>query len=121
EGAPTDLAGVNSAIERNRSDIANIREFVILLRRDQVALRDRVSALEASDAQQAAAISDLQDRVTALEENPLGISGTISVTFFVGRTLGDPFDVDRVYGLNNMRNMGASIFSSGAQELDGDA
>src|SRR5690606_29146111 len=48
----TDLAGVNAAIERNRSDIANIREFVILLRRDQVALRDRVAALEASDAAQ---------------------------------------------------------------------
>src|SRR5690606_33663706 len=52
----TDLAGVNAAIERNRSDIANIREFVILLRRDQVALRDRVSALEASDAAQNEAI-----------------------------------------------------------------
>src|SRR5690606_14233259 len=74
-GAPVDLAGVNGAIERNRSDIANIREFVILLRRDQVALRDRVSALEASDAEQSAAIASLEERVTALEENPLGISG----------------------------------------------
>ncbi|HZJ09249.1 MAG TPA: S-layer homology domain-containing protein, partial [Trueperaceae bacterium] len=116
----TDLAGVNAAIERNRSDIANIREFVILLRRDQVALRDRVSALEASDASQNAAIASLGDRVTALETNPLGLTGSISVNYFVGRVLGDPFDVDRVYGLNNDRSMGASTFSSGADELDGD-
>lgn len=116
-----DLSGVNSAIERNRSDIANIREFVILLRRDQVAIRDRVSALEASDAAQDAAIADLQDRVTELEENPLGISGSISVNYYVGRTLGAyDFDVDRVYGLNNARDMGASVFSTGAAELDGD-
>ena len=120
EGAPTDLAGVNAAIERNRSDIANIREFVILLRRDQVALRDRVAALEASDAEQAAAIADLQDRVTALEENPLGISGTISVDYYVGRTTGLLFDIDRAYGLNNERDMGASVFSSGVAEVNGD-
>ncbi len=117
----TDLAGVNAAIERNRSDIANIREFVILLRRDQVALRDRVSALEASDAAQNEAIASLEDRVTALETNPLGITGSISVEYFVGRVLGNPFDVDRVYGLNNDRDMGASIFSSGVKDLDGDA
>lgn len=121
EGAPTDLSGVNTAIERNRSDIANIREFVILLRRDQVALRDRVSALEASDAAQEAAISDLQGRVTALEENPLGISGTISLRYYVGRTLGYDFDIDRAYGLNNTKKMSASVFSTGADELDGDA
>lgn len=119
-GAPVDLAGVNSAIERNRSDIANIREFVILLRSSQVALRDRVSALEASDVAQNAAIADLQDRVTALEENPLGISGTITAKYYVGRVIGDPFDVDRAYGLNSLRNMGASVFSTGAAELDGD-
>ena len=116
-----DLSGVNSAIERNRSDIANIREFVILLRRDQVALRDRVSALEASDAAQDAAIADLQARVTELEENPLGISGTISVNYFVGRTLGAyDFDVDRAYGLNNVRSMGASVFSTGVREYNND-
>ncbi len=116
-----DLSGVNSAIERNRSDIANIREFVILLRRDQVALRDRVSALEASDAAQDEAIADLQARVSELEENPLGISGSIAVRYFVGRTLGAyDFDVDRVYGINARRNMGASVFSTGAAELDGD-
>ncbi|MDT3681281.1 MAG: S-layer homology domain-containing protein [Truepera sp.] len=118
--APVDLAGVNSAIERNRSDIANIREFVILLRSSQVALRDRVSALEASDAAQNNAIADLQDRVTALEENPLGISGSITAKYYVGRTIGEEFDVDRAYGLNAMRhNMGASVFSTGAKDLDG--
>ncbi len=114
-----DLSGVNAAIERNRSDIANIREFVILLRRDQVALRDRVSALEASDAAQDAAIADLQSRVQALEENPLGINGNIAVRYYVGRIIDYRFDVDRVYGINNARNMGASVFSTGAAELSG--
>ncbi|MFA5552778.1 MAG: hypothetical protein WDA03_14330, partial [Trueperaceae bacterium] len=116
-----DLSGVNSAIERNRSDIANIREFVILLRRDQVAIRDRVSAIEASDAAQDAAIADLQARVTELEENPLGISGSIFVRYRAGRTLGGYlFDVDRVYGNNNARNMGRSVFSSGIAEYNDD-
>src|SRR5690606_20517527 len=45
-GVPADLS---DRVARNTADIANIREFVILLRRDQVALRDRVSALEAGD------------------------------------------------------------------------
>jgi len=122
-GAPVvsgDSAALADAIERNRSDIANLREFVILLNRNQVALRDRVAALEASDAEQSAAIAALEDRVTALEENPLGITGSITVEYFVGRVLGDPFDIDRVYGLNNERDMGRSVFSSGAAELDGD-
>src|SRR5690606_1776931 len=118
-----DNAALAAAIERNRSDIANLREFVILLRRDQVALRDRVAALEASDAEQSAAIASLEERVTALEENPLGITGSITVAYFVGRVRGAPVDVDRVYGLNNERTMasGASVFSSGAAELDGDS
>ena len=115
-----DNAALAAAIERNRSDIANLREFVILLRRDQVALRDRVAALEASDAEQSAAIASLEERVTALEENPLGITGSISLHYQVGRVDGVPFDVDRVYGLNNMRNMGASVFSTGSEDLNDD-
>src|SRR5690606_22197611 len=50
-----------------------------------------------------------------------GISGSISVNYYVGRVLGNPFDVDRAYGLNNDRDMGASVFSTGAAELDGDS
>ena len=112
-----DLSGVQGDIQRNSSDIANIREFVILLRRDQVALRDRVSALESSDQQQSKDIASLQKRVTALESNPLGISGSIELSYFVGRVSNYAFDVDRAYGIGQMRDMGASIFSSGAKEL----
>jgi uncharacterized coiled-coil protein SlyX len=107
-----------SGIERNAGDIANIREFVILLRRDQVALRDRVSALEAADAEIMASVSDLEARVTALETNPLGFSGSIALEYYVGRTLGAyDFDVDRVYGANAPRSMGNSHFSTGV--IDG--
>ncbi|MDZ7799499.1 MAG: S-layer homology domain-containing protein [Trueperaceae bacterium] len=105
-------------VAANESDIANIREFVILLRRDQVALRDRVSALEASDEQQSADIADLQERVTALEDNPLQISGTIELDYFVGRPGGDgqEFDIDRAFGVGFERSMGQSTFSSGTDE-----
>ncbi len=117
EAAPVDLSG----IARNAGDIANIREFVILLRRDQVALRDRVSALEAADEELAASVSDLEARVTALETNPLGFSGSIELEYYVARTLGAfAFDVDRVYGANAPRSMGNSYFSTGSDELNDD-
>ena len=114
---PFDPSGLQAGIDRNAGDIANIREFVILLRRDQVALRDRVAALEAADAATAEAISDLDDRVAALERTALQISGSISLTYNVNRFAGCVadcgFDVDRVYGLGFPRNMGASFVSSG--------
>jgi hypothetical protein len=113
----------DEAIARNASDIANIRQFVILLRRDQVGIRDRVSALEESDAAQAASITDLTDRVTALEDNPFGLTGTIDFEYFVGRL--NPgaingFDFDRAYGLNGKRAMDPSVFSSGNVNHDDD-
>ena len=125
QGMGTDTSGLASQddLAALEGDIANIREFVILLRRDQVALRDRVSGLEASDEQQTADIADLQARVTELEENPLGISGTIDLEYFVGRSsgAGDEFDIDRAYGIGMMRDIGPSVFSSGTDpELAGD-
>lgn len=115
--AAVDLSGLEAGIATNAGDIANIREFVILLRRDQVALRDRVSALEAADAEIAASVADLEARVTALETNPLGFSGQINLSYFVGRTLGAyDFDVDRVYGANADRSMGNSAFSTGTRD-----
>ncbi len=118
-GGTVDLSGVQGDIQRNSSDIANIREFVILLRRDQVALRDRVSALEAGSTKQAADIAALDKRVTALESNPLAISGSIDLSYYVGRIQGSPFDVDRAYGIGQSRDMGASIFSTGTEDYDG--
>ena len=111
-----------SGIDRNAGDIANIRDFVILLRRDQVALRDRVTALEASGAATAASVEGLEARVAALEAKPfLEISGEIELDYMVGRTIGTyDFDVDRVYGLNAGRDIGASFFSTGSAELNAD-
>jgi len=111
-----------SGIDRNAGDIANIRDFVILLRRDQVALRDRVTALEASGAATAESVAGLEARVAALEAKPfLEISGEIELDYMVGRTIGTyDFDVDRVYGLNAGRDIGASFFSTGSAELNAD-
>ena len=124
DGAPQimGLEELRGQVQRNTNDIANIREFVILLRRDQVALRDRVAALEASDAIQAAAIADLQERVTAIEENPLGFTGTIEIEYDVVR-ISPPgaaftaFDIDRAYGQGLPRER-QSFFSSGEAEED---
>src|SRR5690625_2721479 len=44
-------------------------------------------------------ISDLQDRVTALEGNPLGLSGSIEVNYRVERFVNHGFDVDRIFGI----------------------
>ncbi len=112
-----DPSGLQAGIDRNAGDIANIREFVILLRRDQVALRDRVAALEAADAATAEAIADLDARVATLERTALQISGSISLVYNVNRFAGCVtdcgFDVDRVYGLGFRRDMGASFVSTG--------
>lgn len=118
-GVPGDLL---DRVARNEADIANIREFTILLRRDQVALTDRVAALEASDAIQAAELATLDERVTALENNPLGLTGSITVAYRVERLagFGESFDVDRAFGLNADRDMGQSTFSSGTRDLNRD-
>jgi hypothetical protein len=117
-------ADLQAQVDRNTADIANIREFVILLRRDQVALRDRVAALEASDAAQQASIDDLTARVTALEEDLFTVTGSIEVTYKAYRLsgAGGPFDSDRVWGLNNRAkwNDGTSRFSSGTDDVDDD-
>ena len=119
-----------SQVDRNANDIANLREFVILLRRDQVALRDRVAALEASDADQNARLDDLEGRVTSLEETQVTFSGTLALEYNVSRLSGAnvAFDVDRIWGLNNERAIiatqfaeeGASPFSTGDNDFDDD-
>lgn len=117
-----DTSGLADQVARNTNDIANLREFVILLRRDQVALRDRVAALEAADAEQNARIDDLDARLTKVEEDLLVVSGSIGLTYSVGRLSGSevPFDVDRIFGLNNDRDMGPSIFGGNAADLNDD-
>ena len=119
EGLPS---GLLDRLSRNESDIANIREFVILLRRDQVALRDRVAALEASDADQAAAIADLDTRLTSVEDQLITFSGSIGLTYEVGRLSGDAtaFDVDRIFGLGLERSLADSTFSTGSDDLNDD-
>ena len=98
-GAP-DVSGLES-------DIANIREFVILLRRDQVALRDRVAALES----QLARLDDIEARLAAVEEQSLTFSGSIGIAYDVSRLSGAeiPFDVDRIFGIGLDRQFGVMI------------
>jgi hypothetical protein len=120
---PFDPSGLQAGIDGNAGDIANIREFVILLRRDQVAMRDRISALEAADAATSEAIAGLDARVATLERTALQISGSISLVYNVNRfaacVVDCGFDVDRVYGLGFRRDMGASFVSTGTNPTDG--
>ena len=109
-------------IARNTADIANIREFVILLRRDQVALRDQIAAIEESDAQQNERLSGLEERVSTLEDQAITFNGSIGLEYEVGRLSGDSvaFDVDRIFGIGQERELTASIFSSGTDDYDDD-
>lgn len=114
--------GFLDTIEQNTGDIANLREFVVLLRRDQVATAERVTALEASDTTQNEQLADLQTRVTALEESQVAFSGSIGLEYEVGRLSGDevPFDVDRIFGVGLDREEAPSTFSSGTSDLNDD-
>ncbi len=113
DDAVAQMAASAAQGQRNANDIANIREFVILLRRDQVAMRSRIAALEASGSANTEAISALTGRVDKIENNLFQINGSISLEYYVGRLDGSAFDSDRTWGLNNMRDIGASGFSSG--------
>lgn len=119
--APAPAAVDVSGIASNASDIGNIREFVITLRRDQVAIGERVSALEASDAANSAAITSLEGRVTTLESNVFDVSGTLGFDFDVVRTggAGEMFDIDRAFG-DGFTAGGVSAFSTGTFDDDDD-
>lgn len=112
------LAGRLAAVE---NDIANIREFAILLRRDQVALRNQVAGLSDTVDQHSEDIADLQARVTELERNAISFSGSITVSYRIDRLsgAGNQFDVDRAYGVGMPRAMGSgSTFTTGARNTD---
>src|SRR5690625_2795085 len=116
EERPLGDASLASRLAAAESDIANIREFVILIRREQVAMRGQVAALEEQVDANTGDIADLQERVAALEENMITFDGSISVNYRIDRMSGDgnDFDVDRAYGFGLGRSMGdGSVFSTG--------
>ncbi|ADI13180.1 S-layer homology domain-containing protein [Truepera radiovictrix] len=114
--------GFLEQIEQNTGDIANLREFVVLLRRDQVATTERVAALEASDAEQSARLDDLETRVTELEATAVAFSGSIGLEYDVRRLSGAeiPFDTDRIFGVGLEREEAPSFFTTGAADLNDD-
>ena len=116
EGAPLSDATLAARLATAENDIANIREFVILIRRDQVAMRGQIAALEGRVDTNTADIADLQDRVALLEENMITFDGSITVAYRIDRMSGTelPFDVDRAFGVGMGRAMGTgSTFSTG--------
>lgn len=100
-------------IDQNTSDIANLREFVVLLRRDQVGLTERVATIEENDTGQNARLDELENRVTTLEESQVAFGGSIGLNYDVSRLSGDevPFDVDRIFGVGLTRAQPVSIFN----------
>ncbi|MFG0252111.1 MAG: S-layer homology domain-containing protein, partial [Phycisphaerales bacterium JB038] len=116
EDAPTGDASLAARVSAAENDIANIREFVILIRRDQVAMRGQIAALEGQVGTNTADIADLRERVGVLEENMITFDGSITVSYRLDRTSGGPdFDVDRAYGVGLGRSLpgGSSVFSTG--------
>ena len=100
-------------IVQNTSDIANLREFVVLLRRNQAGLTERVATIEESDTAQNARLDDIDTRVAALEQAAVAFSGSIGLKYDVGRLSGAevPFDVDRIFGVGQERAQSESYFS----------
>ena len=100
-------------IAQNTSDIANLREFVVLLRRNQAGLTERVATIEESDTAQNARLDDVDKRVTALEQAGIAFSGSIGLKYQLSRLSGAsvPFDVDRIFGIGQKREQPGTIFS----------
>ena len=126
-GDPAAATEMMGSLDQNTSDIANLREFVVLLRRDQVGITDRVATLEESDTAQSARLDDIETRVTALEESQVAFGGSIGLKYDVGRLSStvaggpaDPFDVDRIFGVGLERPVTESVFSTGNEDQDDD-
>jgi archaellum component FlaC len=106
---------INAQLESTASadDLEALREFTTLLRRDQTALADRVSDLEARVGATEKKNADQDARLDVLEANGFTVSGTIKLSYYVSRiwTGGganakatNDFDIDR---------LGLGAFSSG--------
>ncbi len=115
-GVNTD-SGFLDDIAQNTSDVANLREFVVLLRRNQAGLTERVATVEESDTAQNARLDDIDTRVTALETSAVAFSGSIGLKYTVSRLSGAevPFDVDRIFGVGAKREQPVTIFSGDFQ------
>jgi S-layer homology domain len=96
---------INAQLESTASadDLEALREFTTLLRRDQTALADRVSDLEARVGATEKKNADQDARLDVLEANGFTISGSISLGYYVSRTWFDAgggaapdFDIDRL-------------------------
>jgi len=98
-----------TGIARNSNDIANIREFAILLRRNQVGLEGRVSDLEADSIRRA----EFDAKISDIESKLLNVSGSIETGFGWTRMNAKERDVDRIFGADFKRDLGSSIFSTG--------
>lgn len=127
-GEPEALAGLTSQIEEltaraddydtlradvddNASSIAALNDLTVLLNQDILNLQDRVSAVEAAQADLVARadfdtlsgrvgvvetkVTSLDNRVTQLEKYAFSIKPTLSATYFVGRATRD-MDIDRL-------------------------
>lgn len=118
EGAPGVGAGDFDAL---KSDVASVRDFAMLIRKAQVESDRRITALE--EKVDGWDFDSLEARVAQLENNMFGVSGSISVKYYVGRLSGPTFDVDRAYGAsfyypsrspaNRRAFIGFSAFSAG--------
>jgi uncharacterized coiled-coil protein SlyX len=108
---------INAQLETTASadDLEALREFTTLLRRDQTALADRVSDLEARVGATEKKNADQDARLDVLEANGFTVSGTIGLAYYTARTWRDgsgvvapDFDIDRLGLANN--------FSSGSDQ-----
>jgi predicted nucleic acid-binding Zn-ribbon protein len=114
---------VNAQLESVASadDLEALREFTTLLRRDQTALADRVSDLEARIGATEKKNADQDARLDTLEANGFTVSGSVGLAYYTARTWKDAggaapdFDIDRL-GLANNFSSGTAL-DTGATSL----
>jgi len=120
-----DYDTLRADVDDNASQIAALNDLTVLLNQDILNLQDRVSAIEAAQADLVARadfdalggrvttvetkVTDLSNRVATLEKYAFTIKPSLSATYYVARANRD-MDVDRL--------LAGTVFSTGD---DGDA
>ncbi|AXG99512.1 S-layer protein [Deinococcus wulumuqiensis] len=124
-------------VDDNASSIAALNDLTVLLNQDILDLQDRVSAVEAAQAdfvqrsdfdalggrvttvetRVETVNNTLSGRIAALERNAFSVKPSLTIGYSVSRTNRN-FDVDRLFPLNADGTVAANAFTSGGIDAD---
>ncbi|MCQ7805828.1 hypothetical protein NP223_23990, partial [Salmonella enterica] len=124
-------------VDDNASSIAALNDLTVLLNQDILDLQDRVSAVEAAQAdfvqrsdfdalggrvttvetRVETVNNSLTGRIAALERNAFSVKPSLTIGYSVSRTSRN-FDVDRLFPLNADGTVANNAFTSGGIDTD---